>query len=99
MNSLLKTSLLGLLFGTVGTTIGGLIGVLNKNSSNKFLSFLLSIASGLMLSVVCFDLIPEALESANLISAIEGIIIGIICMILCENIVERKVNFLKIIIH
>ena len=51
-------TLLGLFFGTIGTTIGGLIGVFSKRNSNKFLSFVLAFASGLMLAVICFDLIP-----------------------------------------
>ena len=59
MSYLFKTTLIGLFFGTFGTTIGGIIGVSIKNTSNKFLSFILSFASGLMLSIVCFDLIPE----------------------------------------
>ena len=41
MNYLLKTTLIGLFFGTFGTTIGGIIGVSIKNTSNKFLSFIL----------------------------------------------------------
>ena len=62
----LKTTLLGLFFGTFGTTIGGIIGCFFKNVSNKFLSFILSFASGLMMSIICFDLVPEALGLANI---------------------------------
>ena len=65
VNEILKTTLLGLFFGTFGTTIGGILGVVIKKNSNKFLSFILSFASGLMMSVICFDLIPEALGSSN----------------------------------
>ena len=68
MENLIKTTLLGLFFGTFGTTLGGIIGVTFKNTSNKFLSFILSLASGLMTSIICFDLIPEALEISNLSS-------------------------------
>lgn len=45
MEYLLKTTLIGLFFGTFGTTLGGIIGVTFKNTSNKFLSFILSMAS------------------------------------------------------
>lgn len=44
---ILKTTLIGLFFGTFGTTLGGIIGVTFKNTSHKFLSFILSIASRL----------------------------------------------------
>ena len=59
---ILKTTLMGLFFGTFGTTLGGFIGIYVKKNSNKFLSFILSFASGLMMAIICFDLIPEALE-------------------------------------
>ena len=92
MNEILKTTLIGLLFGTFGTTLGGIIGILFKRTSNKFLSFVLSFASGLMLSIICFDLIPEAMEIANIINVLVGIILGIIAMIICDVLVQKKFN-------
>ena len=41
MHEILKTTFLGLFFGTFGTTLGGIIGVVIKKCSNKFLSFVL----------------------------------------------------------
>lgn len=90
MEEILKTTLLGLFFGTFGTTLGGIIGIIIKKNSNKFLSFILAFASGLMMSVICFDLIPEALEIATLINVILGTILGIIAMIFCDLIVEKS---------
>ena len=55
MEQILKTTILGLFFGTFGTTIGGILGIVTKKNSNKFLSFVLSFASGLMMSIICFD--------------------------------------------
>lgn len=89
---LLKTTIMGLLFGTFGTTLGGILGVFIKRKSNKFLSFILSFASGLMMAVVCFDLIPEALEISNIFFVIVGILMGIIAMIFCDLLVEKKFN-------
>ena len=82
-------TLLGLFFGTIGTTIGGLIGVFSKRNSNKFLSFVLAFASGLMLAVICFDLIPESINISSIYSTILGIVLGIILMILCDNLVQK----------
>lgn len=87
---ILKTTLLGLFFGTFGTTLGGIIGVVIKKHSNKFLSFILAFASGLMMSVICFDLLPEALGISNIINVIIGTIVGIVAMIFCDLLVERK---------
>ncbi len=48
--------------GVGGTGIGGLIGALVKSDSEKSVSLLLSFAAGVMLSVVSFDLLAEAVE-------------------------------------
>ena len=92
MEEILKTTLLGLFFGTFGTTLGGIIGVIIKKHSNKFLSFILAFASGLMMAVICFDLIPEAMEISSIVNVITGIIIGIVAMIFCDLLVEKKSN-------
>lgn len=92
MSEIFKTTLLGLFFGTFGTTIGGIIGVILKKQSNKFLSFILSFASGLMMAIICFDLIPEALNISSISKAALGIIIGIIIMIFCDLLVQKKFN-------
>lgn len=85
----MQTTLLGLFFGTFGTTIGGIIGVTFKNPSNKVLSFILQFAAGLMLAIICFDLIPEALEVSNLSSTFIGIFVGVAAMIVCDNFVKK----------
>lgn len=90
MDTIIKTTLIGLFFGTFGTTIGGIIGVKFRHTSNKFLSFILSFASGLMIAIVCFELIPEAIGIASLPTVLLGIILGIIMMILCDVFVDRK---------
>ena len=90
MNNLLKTTLIGLFFGTFGTTIGGIIGVTFKNTSKKFLSFVLAFASGLMISIVCFDLIPEAFNLTGIVNIFIGIMFGIVTMIVCDILVDRK---------
>ena len=90
MEDIIKTTLMGLFFGTFGTTLGGIIGVKLKRTSNKFLSFILSFVSGLMTAIICFELIPEALEISDLATVILGILIGIITMIICDIFVDNK---------
>ena len=90
MSYLFKTTLIGLFFGTFGTTLGGIIGVCLKTTSNKFLSFILSFASGLMLSIVSFDLIPESMELTSILNTIVGVILGVICMMICDVLVNKK---------
>lgn len=92
MGEFVKVTLIGLFFGTFGTTLGGIIGISFKNTSKKFLSFVLALASGLMMAIVCFDLIPEALEITNILNTLLGILLGIIIMIFCNVIVEKKLK-------
>ena len=51
--------------GVIGTGIGGLIGVLTKKDSKKIVSLLLAFAGGVMLAVVCFDLLSEAIQPSK----------------------------------
>lgn len=48
--------------GVLGTGAGGLIGAVLRRESNKIVSLLLSFAAGIMLAVVCFDLMSEPIE-------------------------------------
>ena len=92
MQEILKTTLIGLFFGTFGTTLGGILGVTIKKHSNKFLGSILSFASGLMMAIICFDLIPEAMEISNIVNVILGIVFGIFVMIFCDLLVQKKFN-------
>ncbi len=48
--------------GVVGTGLGGVAGAVLRRDSNKIVSLLLSFAAGIMLAVVCFDLMSEPVE-------------------------------------
>lgn len=92
MEIILQTTLLGLFFGTFGTTIGGIIGVAFKKPSDKLLSFILQFAAGLMSAIICFELIPEAMQISNITAVFSGIFIGIASMIFCDNQVKKIYN-------
>lgn len=51
--------------GVLGTGLGGLIGVVLKRESNKVVSLLLAFAAGIMLAVVCFDLMSQPVAMMN----------------------------------
>lgn len=51
--------------GVVGTGLGGLVGALLRRNSGKIVSLLLSFAGGIMLAVVCFDLMSEPITMMN----------------------------------
>lgn len=52
--------LYSLFVGVIGTGLGGFVGAMFKKDSNRTMSLLLSFSAGIMLSIVCFDLIISA---------------------------------------
>ena len=89
MENILNIAWLGLVFGMIGTTLGGIVGVNINFKSNKILGFILEFAAGLMTAIICFDLIPEALNIVSIFTCIVGIILGIISMIFCDNFINK----------
>lgn len=51
--------------GVLGTGAGGAVGAILKRDSKKVVSLLLSFAAGIMLAVVCFDLMSEPINMMN----------------------------------
>ena len=79
--------------GVVGTGLGGLIGALLQKDSNRTVSLLLSFAGGVMLSVVCFDLAVEAVETqAGIYTVIGSIAFGVAVIYLLNYLIDRKTN-------
>ena len=93
MVEILRMTFVGLFFGMFGTTIGGVLGSLFDINSNRKLSFILEFSAGLMLSVICFELIPESLKIADISSSLVGIVIGVACMMFCESRVKKLDKF------
>ena len=79
--------------GVVGTGLGGLVGALLQKDSNRTVSLLLSFAGGVMLSVVCFDLVVEAIETqVGIFTVIVSIAIGVAVIYLLNYIIDRRTN-------
>ena len=79
--------------GVVGTGLGGLVGALLQKDSNRTVSLLLSFAGGVMLSVVCFDLVVEAIETqVGIFTVIASIAIGVAVIYLLNYIIDRRTN-------
>ena len=79
--------------GVAGTGLGGLIGALFKKDSNRTVSLLLSFAGGVMLSVVCFDLIAESIETnVGIFTVIAAIALGVLITFLLNYLIDRKTN-------
>ena len=81
------------LAGVVGTGLGGLVGALLQRDSNRTVSLLLSFAGGVMLSVVCFDLVVEAIETnTGVLVAVISIAIGVAVTYFLNYLIDKKTN-------
>ena len=65
MDAFLTVTLMTLIAGVGGTGLGGILGALVRTESNRIVSLLLSATSGVMISIVCFELMVESLEAAQ----------------------------------
>lgn len=65
MGAFLTVTLMTLIAGVGGTGLGGILGALVRTESNRIVSLLLSATSGVMISIVCFELMVESLEAAQ----------------------------------
>ena len=81
------------LAGVCGTGLGGLIGAMLQKDSKRTVSLLLSFAGGVMLSVVCFDLVTEAIETQVGIWIVVGAIgFGVAVTYFLNYLIDRKTN-------
>lgn len=79
--------------GVAGTGLGGLIGALLQKDSNRTVSLLLSFAGGVMLSVVCFDLVVEAIETnTGILTVIGSIAFGVAIIYLLNYLIDKNTN-------
>ena len=81
------------LAGVGGTGLGGLVGAMLQKDSKRTVSLLLRFAGGVMLSVVCFDLVTEAIETNVGIWAVVGsIAFGVAITYFLNYLIDRKTN-------
>ena len=90
IETLLVTTFLA---GVVGTGLGGLIGALLQKDSNRMVSLLLSFAGGVMLAVVCCDLVMEAVETeVGVLTVIAAIALGVAVIFGLNYLIDRRTN-------
>ncbi len=63
----------GIFIGTAGTGAGGFLACFLPAKNTGFISLMLEYSAGLMLAVVSFDLIPDAIRFAPLSAVLLGV--------------------------
>lgn len=97
LNTFIWVIIITAVAGIGGTGIGGLIGALFNRDSEKTVSLLLSFAGGVMLSVVCFDLLLDAIEqnpdsSAHVFMIIGMVVVGYGVIYLLNYLIDKSTN-------
>ncbi|MCL2722128.1 MAG: ZIP family metal transporter [Treponema sp.] len=76
--------------GICGMGLGGIVSaVLLKKPSDKMICWLLSFAAGVMVSIVCFGLIPEALELGGIAVSVSGLVLGVVIVMGLNYLVDK----------
>lgn len=84
--------------GVLGTGFGGFVGTIFKKDNSKIVSLLLSFAGGIMLAIVCFELIPEAIMPDNATTQTPlyiiplGVIAGFASVYILNMIIDNHAN-------
>jgi len=76
--------------GICGMGLGGLVSViLLKRPSENMICWLLSFAAGVMISIVCFGLVPEAFVLSGIVVTVTGLILGILAIMGLNHLVDK----------
>ncbi len=98
MSNVFQIILATFLSGVIGTGLGGLVGGLTKKDSSRVVSLFLSFAGGVMLSIVCFDLVAESLDPSGdgnksyVALTLLGILIGYGVVFLLNRVIDKSTN-------
>ena len=96
MNMYLQIFLITALTGSGGLALGGSMAAAVRSPSDKTVSLLLRFTAGVMLSVVCFDLVDEAMEGIQPLavrtSALCWIVVGFLCTYLLNCWIDKRAH-------
>lgn len=85
VHGLLSIALAGLITGITGTGLGGLTAFLPMSVSKRFQSTLLEFTTGIMISMVCMELLPEGYKTAGFVYTSIGLMLGVVMIILVDE--------------
>lgn len=83
----------GFIIGGIGTCIGGVLSIIISKPNDKLLSCLLSFTSGIMLSIICFDLLLESYKISGMFIQNLGLVFGMVMIFVAESLMPlHKIN-------
>lgn len=88
----MDNSLIWSLVAGACTALGAIILFFRKRWSNQSLAFFLGLASGVMVAVVVFDMLPSAMLFGNVLKAIIGVALGLLTMVVVNSALFEAIN-------
>lgn len=89
---------MALVAGVAGTGLGGIVGVIFKNKGDKIMGRVLGFAGGVMIGVVSFEMIPEAISACSHTGKLAGVGIAVATVIggmVAIYLVNRLLDFIE----
>jgi len=77
------------LAGIAGMGLGAAIAAFFGAKSDRSISIFLPFAGGVMLALVAFELVPEAVEYSGVLTTTIGVIVGVLLVLLLDKLVDR----------
>ncbi len=87
METVWEILLIALMAGVGGTGLGGLLGSLFRKSSNYVISLLLSATGGVMVAIVCFDLLAESVGASQSVFGASGVLLSALMVLMGMGVV------------
>jgi ZIP family zinc transporter len=76
--------------GIGGTGLGGAAACVSRHPSDQAVSLTLSFAAGVMVAVVCFDMLEEAVGTGQLALTVAGVLLGVLLSAGLNGALERQ---------
>lgn len=93
-NNIIYLIIFACIVSLTGTMTGASLGVIIRHPSKRVLGAIIGFSAGIMLSVVVFDLLPEALNRWSFSGTLVFCILGIVLIIIADTKINIKgINF------
>lgn len=87
-NTIFMIGIFSAVVSLIGTMVGAFIGVSIKNPTDKLLGTLLSIATGIIISIIFLELIPDSIDHIGFLKTLIVIIIGIAIIYMIDGMLK-----------